>query len=143
MTHNEIAKIFRIELTAHNIAFDGWDSIIYKFAENYGDDEETLLEDIRYCIKRHKNLVPVVPVHPTIKRAQEITSQTKMLIEMTIQTNDEVVDTYCECGQYLTKIFMMLGKIANVNFSKTKLVGVPCPAKACNKTYTVEIKPVK
>ncbi len=48
-------------------------------------------------------------------------------------------DAYCECGQYLTRYLMMLGQV--IEKESIKISGIPCPAKGCDKTYTLEKKP--
>lgn len=48
-------------------------------------------------------------------------------------------DTYCECGQYLTTYLMTLGKV--IERDSIRISGIPCPAKECNKSYTLKKTP--
>jgi hypothetical protein len=45
-------------------------------------------------------------------------------------------DVYCECGQYLTTYLYVIGKC--VQQKSISIRGVPCPAKGCEKTYSLE-----
>ena len=52
----------------------------------------------------------------------------------TIRGIEMDADAYCECGQYLTKYVTTLGRCFQTSI---RMVAVPCPAKDCNRTYTI------
>lgn len=43
-------------------------------------------------------------------------------------------DSYCECGQYLTKFFVTIACV--IEKDSIKISGIKCPAKGCEKSYT-------
>jgi hypothetical protein len=46
-------------------------------------------------------------------------------------------EVYCTCGQYLNTYFRMIGQHCFPN-GHFKIMGLPCPAKDCPITYTLE-----